>query len=210
MPQDRYFSYKKSQIENFLKTEFKKKFRSSAKVSIRKRQKFIAEMTQKVSKRFGKDILFLIDFSKGGFSAVMSPVHTESTDKGKLNQSFSHPQVLYTSHCIDRFSERMNTNDNCIIQLDVYLNEAILSFGENEGFLTCSEGVFAYEFDNGRLVIKTFLNFELLSDEQVRQFYGSGMITMLPTEYTTENISGADFIIEDEQALLHEKPQEQL
>jgi hypothetical protein len=206
MPQDRYFSYKKSQIENFLKSEYNKKFRSSAKVSIRKRQKFIAEMTQKVSKRFGKDILFLIDFSKGGFSAVMSPVHTESTDKGKLNQSFSHPLVLYTSHCIDRFSERMNTNDNCIIQLDVYLNEAILSFGENEGFLTCSEGVFAYEFDNSRLVIKTFLNFELLSDDQVKQFYGSGMITMLPTEYTTKNISGADFIIEDEQALLHEKP----
>ena len=210
MPQDRYFSYKKFQIENFLKSEFKKKFRSSAKVSIRKRQKFIAEMTQKVSKRFGKDILFLIDFSKGEFSAVMSPVHTESTDKGKLHQSFYHPQVLYTSHCIDRFSERMNTKDNCIIQLDVYLNEAILSFGENEGFLTCSEGVFAYEFDNGRLVIKTFLNFELLSDDQIKQFYGSGMITLLPTEYTTENISGADFIIEDEQALLHEKPQEQL
>jgi len=210
MPQDRYFSYKKSQIENFLKSEFKKKFRSSAKISIRKRQKFIAEMTQKVSKRFGKDILFLIDFSKGGFCAVMSPVHTESTDKGKLNQSFSHPQVLYTSHCIDRFSERMNTHDNCIIQLDVYLNEAILSFGENEGFLACSEGIFAYEFDNSRLVIKTFLNFGLLSDDQVKQFYGSGMISMLPVEYTTENISGADFIIEDEQTLLHEKPQEQL
>ena len=44
MPQDRYFSYKKSQIENFLKSEFKKKFRSSAKISIRKRQKFIAEI----------------------------------------------------------------------------------------------------------------------------------------------------------------------
>ena len=210
MPQDRYFSYKKSQIENFLKSEFKKKFRSSAKISIRKRQKFIAEMTQKVSKRFGKDILFLIDFSKGGFCAVMSPVHTESTDKGKLNQPFSHPQVLYTSHCIDRFSERMNTQDNCIIQLDVYLNEAILSFGENEGFLACSEGVFAYEFDEGRLIIKTFLNFELLSDDQIKQFYGSGMISMLPVEYTTENISGADFIIEDEQTLLHEKPQEHL
>ena len=210
MPQDRYFSYKKFQIENFLKSEFKKKFRSSAKFSIRKRQKFIAEMTQKVSKRFGKDILFLIDFSKGGFSAVMSPVHTESTDKGKLNQSFSHPQVLYTTHCIDRFSERMNTNDNCIIQLDVYLNEAILSFGENEGFLACSEGVFSYEFDNSRLVIKTFLNFELLNDDQVKQFYGSSMISMLPAEYTAENISSADFIIQDEQTLLPAKPQEQL
>jgi hypothetical protein len=210
MTQDRYFSYKKSQIENFLKSEFKKKFRSSARISIRKRQKFIAEMTQKISKRFGKDILFLIDFSKGEFSAVMSPVHTESTDKGKLNHSFSHPQVLYTSHCIERFSERMSTHDNCIVDLDIYFNEAILSFGENEGFLACSEGVFAYEFDNGRLIIKTFLNLELLSDNQIKQFYGSGMISMLPAEYTTENIFGADFIIEDEKALLHEKPQKLL
>ena len=207
MPQDRYFSYKKAQIENFLKSEFKKKFRSSAKFSIRKRQKFIAEMTQKISKRFGKDILFLIDFSKQGFSAVVSPVHTESTDKGKLSQPFSYPQAFYTSHCIDRFSERTNTHDNCIFQLDTYLNEAILSFGENEGFLACSGGVFAYEFDNDRLVLKTFLNFDLLSDDQIKQFYGSGMISMLPHEYKAENISGADFIIEDEQSLLHDEPQ---
>ena len=49
MPHDRYFSYKKSQIENFVKNEFKKKFRSTAKISIRKRQKFIAEMIIKHS-----------------------------------------------------------------------------------------------------------------------------------------------------------------
>jgi len=48
------------------------------------------------------------------------------------------------------------------------------------------------------LVVKTFLNFDLLSDDQIKQFYGSSMISMLPLEYTTENISGADFIIEDE------------
>ena len=44
MPQDRYFSYKKSQIEKFVKNEFKKKFRSTAKISVRKRHKFISEM----------------------------------------------------------------------------------------------------------------------------------------------------------------------
>ena len=63
MVQDRYFNYKKSQIEGFLRMEFQKKFRSKAKISIRKRQKFIDEITKKVNKRFGKDILFLIDFS---------------------------------------------------------------------------------------------------------------------------------------------------
>ena len=89
MPPDRYFKYKKSQIEKFVKAEFKKKFRSAAKISIRKRQKFIAEMMEKVSKRFGKDILFLINFSKQGFCVIVSPVHTESTDKGNLKQSFS-------------------------------------------------------------------------------------------------------------------------
>ncbi|MBC8283217.1 MAG: hypothetical protein H8E32_05330 [Nitrospinae bacterium] len=208
MPQDRYFSYKKSQIESFVKAEFKKKFRSAAKISIRKRQKFIDEMTKKVSKRFGKDILFLIDFSKQGFCAVISPVHTESTDKGKLIQSFSLPQIFYTTHCVDRFSERMKIDENCIVKLDSFLNEAILSFGENEGFLTCSNGVFAYELEDERLIVKTYLNFELLSDDQIKQFYGLGMITMLPLEYTAEHISGADFIIEDEQALPHKNLQE--
>ena len=198
MPQDRYFSYKKSQIENFLRLEFKKKFRSAGKISVRKRKKFIDAMTKKVSKQFGKDILFLINFSKQGFCAVVSPVHSVSTDKGKLKQSFSTPQVFYTSHCVDRFIERMKTHENCIIQLDVFLSEAILSFGENEGYLTCSDGVFAYELESDRLVVKTFLNFDLLSDDQIKQFYGSSMISMLPLEYTTENISGADFIIEDE------------
>ena len=198
MPQDRYFNYKKSQIENFLRLEFKKKFRSAGKFSVRKRKKFIDTMTKKVSKQFGKDILFLINFSKQGFCAVVSPVHSVSTDKGKLKQSFSTPQIFYTSHCVDRFTERMKSHENCIIQLDAFLSEAILSFGENEGYLTCSDGVFAYELESDRLVVKTFLNFDLLSDDQVKQFYGSGMISMLPLEYTTENISGADFIIEDE------------
>ena len=198
MPRDRYFSYKKSQIENFLRLEFKKKFRSVGKISVRKRKKFIDAMTKKVSKQFGKDILFLINFSKQGFCAVVSPVHSVSTDKGKLKQSFSTPQVFYTSHCVDRFTERMKTHENCIIQLDAFLSEAILSFGENEGYLACSDGVFAYELETDRLIVKTFLNFDLLSDDQIKQFYGSGMISMLPLEYTTENISGADFIIEDE------------
>ncbi len=208
MPQDRYFSYKKSQIEKFVKSEFKKKFRSAAKISIRKRQKFIAEMKQKVSKRFGKDILFLINFSKQGFCALVSPVHIESTDKGNLKQSFSLPQVYYTTHCVDRFSERLNTHENCIFHLDALLNEAVLSFGENEGYLACSEGVFAYELENERMIIKTFINSEILSDDQIKQFYGSSLISLLPLEYTTENISGADFIIEDEELLPQTKPQE--
>ena len=158
-------------------------------------------MTKKVGKKFGKDILFLIDFSKHGFCAVVSPVHSVSTDKGKLKQSFFAPQIFYTAHCVDRFIERMKTHENCIIQLDAFLSEAILSFGENEGYLTCSDGVFACELESDRLVVKTFLNFDLLSDDQIKQFYGSSMISMLPLEYTAENISGADFIIEDEKIL---------
>ena len=81
MGKDRYFNYKKSQIENLLKVEIQKKFRSKAKISIRKRKKFIGEMTKKVARRFGKDVLFLIDFSKQNLCAVISPVKSESTDK---------------------------------------------------------------------------------------------------------------------------------
>ena len=208
MAKDRYFNYKKSQIEGFVKAEFQKKFRTKGKISIRKRQKFIDEMTNKVTKRFGKDILFLIDFSRQGFCAVISPIQSESTDKGRLVQSFSLPQVFYTTHCVNRFSQRMKIDENCIIQMDALLNQAILSFGENEGFLACSDGISTYELENERLIIKTYLNFDLLSDDQIKQFYGSRMISMLPLEYTAENISSADFIIEDEEPLPKRIPQE--
>ena len=168
MGNDRHFSFKKAQIESFLKAEFKKKFKNNSKISLRKRQKFIAEVTCKIAKRFGKDVLVLIDFTRSGFCTVVSPVETESTDKGKLIKSFSHPQVFYTSHCVDRFSERMQIRENCVIKLDAYFNDALSSYGENDGFLTCPDGVFAYELVEGRFVIKTYINFDLLSDDQIK------------------------------------------
>ena len=198
MGNDRYFSFKKAQIENFLKAEFKKKFKNIGKISLRKRQKFIVEVTRKIAKRFGKDVLVLIDFSRNGFCSVVSPAETESTDKGKLIKSFSHPQVFYTSHCVDRFSERMNARENCVIKLDAFFIEALSSYGENDGFLACGEGIFAYDLIEGRLIVKTYINLDLLSDDQIKQFYGSGMISMLPKEYATKDIFGADFILADE------------
>jgi len=198
MGNDRHFSFKKAQIENFLKAEFKKKFKNIGKISLRKRQKFIGEVTRKIAKRFGKDVLVLIDFSRNGFCSVVSPAETESTDKGKLIKSFSHPQVFYTSHCVDRFSERMNARENCVIKLDAFFIEALSSYGENDGFLACPEGIFVYDLIEGRLIVKTYINLDLLSDDQIKQFYGSGMISMLPKEYATKDIFGADFILADE------------
>ena len=58
MPQDRYFSYKNAQIENFLRLEFEKKFSSAGKISVRKRKKFIYAMTKKVGKSLGKIFYF--------------------------------------------------------------------------------------------------------------------------------------------------------
>ena len=198
MGNDRYFSFKKAQIENFLKTEFKKKFKSNAKISLRKRHKFIDEVTCKIAKRFGKNVLVLIDFSKNGFCSVVSPVETESTEKGKLIKSFSHPQVFYTSHCVDRFSERTQAQENCVIKLDAFFGKALSSYGENDGFLACPDGIFAYDLIEDRPIIKTYINLDLLSDDQIKQFYGSGMISMLPREYATKDIFGADFILADE------------
>ena len=198
MSDKKYFSFTKAQIENFLKEEFKKKFKGNGKISLRKRQKFIGEVTSKIAKRFGKDVLVLIDFSKNGFCTVVSPTHTESTEKGKLVKSFSHPQVFYTSHCVDRFSERAQCHENCVITLDAFFSQALSTYGENHGFLTCSDGVFAYDLVESYLVVKTYINFDLLSDDQIKQFYGFGMISMLPKEYSTEDIFGADFVLADE------------
>jgi hypothetical protein len=198
MSDERHFGFKKAQIEKFLKEGFKKKFKSNGKISLRKRQKFISEVTRKVAKRFGKDVLVLIDFSKNGFCTVVSPAHTESTEKGKLIKSFSHPQVFYTTHCVDRFSERTKSDENCVITLDAFFNEALSTYGENDGFLTCPDGVFAYDLIDARLIVKTYINFDLLSDDQIRKFYGFGMISMLPKEYATEDVFGADFVLADE------------
>ena len=130
---------------------------------------------------------------------MVSPAETESTDKGKLVKSFSHPQVFYTSHCVERFSERMESQENCIIKLDAFFSDALSTYGENDGFLTCPDGVFAFDLIEDRLIVKTYINFDLLSDDQIKQFYGLGMISMLPREYATKDIiSGTDFILADE------------
>jgi len=198
MVKDREFAYKKAQIEQFLKKEYQRQFGRGGRISIRKRQRFMDRVTRKVSKRFGKDVLCLVDFTKQGFVTLVSPPQIESTDKGRLSQSFVHPQVAYTTHCIDRFSERTRTTDNCIIALDAHLEEALLTFGQFEGHLVCSAGVFAYEMEKDRLVIKTFINFELLSDEQIRKYYRDNIASMLTADVVAEDALESDIIMMDE------------
>ncbi len=78
------------------------------------------------------------------------------------------------------------------------MNDALLSYGECEGYLTCPAGVFAYELESDRLIVKTFLNFELLSADQIKKFYGPGMISTFPEEFLTKEIMESDFIVGDE------------
>jgi hypothetical protein len=198
MTQDRHFAFKKAQVEGFVKKEFQRYFGRGGRISIRKRQRFMERITKKVGKKFGKDILCLIDFTKQGFVSLVSPSHTESTDKGKLFNSFTHPQIAYTSHCVERFSERTQTMDNCIITLDSYLEEALLTYGLHEGYLVCSQGLFAYVIEADRLVIKTYINFELLSDDQIRKYYTHDMATFLAPDMISEDVDSSDLILMDE------------
>ena len=192
------FGFKKAQIERYVKAEYEKKFRKHARISVRKRQKFMDDMARKVSKKFGKDVLCLIDFSRGGFFSLISPSHTKSTDLGRLFDSFTHTQVAYTSHCLERFSKRTDSNENCIIKMDSYITDALLTYGENLGHLTCSSGVFAYEVIEGRLIVKTYINFDLLSEEQIDRFYGSGTATVLLKECITDDHGQTDFKLAEE------------
>ena len=197
MVKDRHFAFKKAQVEGFVKKEFQRYFGRGGRISIRKRQRFMERITKKVGKKFGKDVLCLIDFTKQGFVSLVSPSHTESTDKGKLFNSFTHPQVAYTSHCVERFSERTATAENCIITLDSYLDEALLTYGLHDGYLVCSQGVFAYVIEDDRLVIKTYINFELLSDEQIRTFYTHDMASFLTPERISDEAAACDIILMD-------------
>ena len=164
------------------------------------------DLTLKVIKKCGKDVLCLIEFSNGGFVTLVSPAHIESTDLGRLYNSFTHQQIVYTSHCLKRFSERTDSDENCIIMMDSYMNEALLTYGENEGHLTCPAGVFAYEIDNGRMIVKTYINFNLLSEEQINKFYGSGTATILPEEFVAQDDRQTDFMLCDEYADPADKP----
>jgi len=204
---DKNFEFKKVQIEKYLKTEFEKKFRKNARISVRKRQKFMRDVTRKASKKFGKDVLCLVDFNRRGFVSIVSPAHSESTDKGKLVRSFAHPQIFYTTHCVDRFSERTETLENCVLSLDAYMEQALLTYGEQEGYLTCPVGVFAYAVENDRLVIKTFINFELLSEGQILKFYGPGTVSVISEEYLADDFDESDFRLVDESSHPTKKPQ---
>ena len=198
MKNSKDFDHKKAEIEHYVKAEYTKKFRKNARISIRKRQRFMEDMTHKISKKFGKDVLCLVDFAKGGFITLVSPSHIVSTDLGRLYNSFTHPQISYTSHCLERFSERADSDENCIIMMDAYMNDALLTYGENEGHLTCPAGVFAYDLDGERMIIKTYINFNLLSEDQINKFYGSGTATLLSEEFLAEDENQADFMLFEE------------
>jgi len=57
---------------------------------------------------------------------------------------------------------------------------------------------FAYEVMGGRMIIKTYINFNLLSEEQINKFYGSGTATVLPRECIADDHSQSDFKLIDE------------
>ena len=44
---NKHFEFRKIQIEKYVKAEYEKKFRKNARISVRKRQKFMDDMTQK-------------------------------------------------------------------------------------------------------------------------------------------------------------------
>lgn len=198
MTKDRGIAYKKAMIEQFLKKEFDRYFGRGGRISIRKRQRFMERVTSKISKKFGKDVMCLVDFTKRGFVTLVSPPLSESTDKGKLTQSFTHPQVVYTTHCVDRFSERAQTTDNCIVALDVCLDEALLTYGIHPEHLVCSVGVFAFDVEAGRLILKTFISFEMLSDDQIQNFYGVDVLSVFSQDIISENVADSDIILSDE------------
>ena len=199
---DKRFEFRKVQIERYVKAEYEKKFRKNVRISIRKRQRFMDDIYRKVAKKFGKDVLCLIDFAKGGFYTLIAPSKTESTDLGRLFASFSHKQILYTSHSLERFSERTESNENCIIRMDSNMSEALLTYGENLGYLTCPSGVFAYDIIDEKMVIKTYINFSLLSEKQIGKFYGSGTATLLPNECIADDYNQTDFKLAEEYKVL--------
>ena len=105
-----YVATDDNDIQDFIKTHYKhlpkiKLFeRSEASATdTASTEMALEEFYEAVGKDF--EVLCLLDFNKQGLVTWVLPAHTESTDKGKLFQSFSHSEVFYTSHCLDRFGK---------------------------------------------------------------------------------------------------------
>ncbi len=192
------FQFKKARIERFLDAEFEKCFPSDAKISLRQRQKFIERCQNKIKTQFGTDIFYDLKFTKQGFVYFILPPKIESTEKGRVFQSFSHPHVFYTTHCLERFNQRMEVEENGIILLDSLLNEAMITHGDHDGYLVCSEGVFAFEEEKDRWIIKTFIGYDLLNNDQRKKFFNLDGISFLPGEMISPKGLNSDFAISDE------------
>ncbi len=64
--------------------------------------------------------------------------------------------------------------------------------------MVCSEGVFAFEEEKERWIIKTFIGYDLLSDDQRKRFFSLGGISFLPGEMISNGGYQSDFAISDE------------
>ncbi len=192
------FQFKKAQVERFLDAEFEKWFPSDAKISLRQRQKFIEYCKNRIKSQFGADILCTLKFTKQGFVYFVLPPKVESTEKGRVFQSFSYPHVFYTTHCLDRFNQRMEVEENGIVFLDSLLSEAMVTYGDHDGYLVCSEGVFAFDEEKDRWIIKTFIGYDLLNEDQKKRFFSLNGISFLPGDMISTQGVDSDFVISDE------------
>ena len=198
MLQEQEFQFKKARVERFIEESFDKEFGGRARISLRRRQKFISQMMKLVGERFGNDVLCLLSFNKQGLVTMVLPAETESTDKGKLFRSFIHDKVFYTSHCLSRLCERMEEGENCVLMLDSFMSEALVSQGEHKGYLICSEGIFAIDEEKDRLIIKTFISYDLLDQSQIKKFYSLNGISHLPNHMISKDSAESDIILSDE------------
>ena len=48
------------------------------------------------------------------------------------------------------------------------------------------------------MIVKTYINFNLLTEVQINKFYGSGTATVISKEYITEDYEQSDFKLFDE------------
>ena len=74
----------------------------------------------------------------------------------------------------------------------------MVTYGQHKGHLVCSEGVFAFEEEKDRLIIKTFIDYDLLSESQIQKFYSLGGLSHLPSSMISEDGFGGDIVISDE------------
>lgn len=171
--------------EKVLGKDFKK-----AKVGVKKQLRIQEIALQQLRARYGNLInIKIINLKRWHWATNLNYVF--KTDKGRLYGTFLYDDFFITSHCLDRWEERMNkdhykyfkqffkkrfytdpTNlDTLMFTIELTHQVGIKMSEPNFRYLNINQGCIVLEILGGICIAKTFLSTEMVQEDRFIQWY---------------------------------------